>query len=254
MFTVRAVCTLLLIAALASQLALAQSSQGFAKSYVGKAFLLRERGSEDTTVKVKKDDLTRFKGSCDHAVEVADEKYSKDTFQFDVVQIGTVVNINGQSLCPHSAAHTSKILISGFTGQETQTELADAIGQVLMSPEAFLLSHGVTPVPAIEDPREPAQPAAGAGISTPPRALLMVNAGYPEGERLAGGGGAVKVNTTIGRDGKLYDFEIASGGNSAFGAAAIVVLSLWRYQPALDGNGQPFATHTSITTTFFLKP
>jgi hypothetical protein len=76
---------LLLPLSILSLAALAQSSpQDFAKSYVGKAFLLRERGSEDETVKVKKEDVAKFKGTCDHAVEVADVKSSKRDFQFNV--------------------------------------------------------------------------------------------------------------------------------------------------------------------------
>jgi TonB family protein len=165
-----------------------------------------------------------------------------------------VSTINSQGVCPHSSGHTSKVVISGFSGQETQTELEATIGEVLMSPEAFLASYGVPAVPAVDDPREPKRSGARVGIDSPARSLLMVAAGYPTGERLAGAGGVVKIDVTIGRDGKLYDAKVVDGQHSGFEVAAIVVLSLWRYQPVRDGNGQPFATDTTLTTTFFLKP
>ena len=231
----------------------AQAQQDFLKTYVGQSFLLRQHGGWDETLKIKKENVARYKGSCDQAMQVTGAKLAKGTLEFTVVVIGSVGTIDGKPVCTESPApQTKKVSISGFSVQEAESDLEAAVGQVLLTPEQYLASYGLSVSPPVDTPEVPLSKAIPAG-GTKPRLLLGVDPDYPAGARLAGVGGKVAIGLIIGRDGQIHEPTISTGAGTPFEAYMLSVLSLWRYEPVrLDG--QTIAIRTTVTITFFLKP
>jgi TonB family protein len=241
---------LLLLTPLAAS---AQTPQDYLKTYASRQFLLREYGGQDETIKVKKENATKYKGLCDVAIEVHDARLAKQNLEFKVEVDGFVTRVGTTQLaCPHPSQQTKTVIISGLRGQETQADLENAISHVLLSPDAYLDSYGVSAIPQVDDPETPVITRVPIG-GTGPRLVLSVNPTYPAGFRQAGVSAQVAIGIIIGRDGRVHEPMILHGTGSAFDTPMLRVLPLWRYMPAQQ-DGQPVAMHTTVTTSFFIKP
>lgn len=242
---------LLLLLAVAAR---AQTPEEVLKTYVGQSLLLREHGSQNETVKLKKENVGTYRGQCDDAVQVRGAQFAKGASEFKIEVIGFVVRIGASQLtCQHPSSETNKVVIEGFTGQESPSDLQAVIGQVLLTPEAYLTSYSVPLVPSIDDPETPLVPTPEPDGYSRPRLLLMVNPTYPADLRQSGIGGAVKINVIIGRDGRLYKPTIVTGTGTSFDQFLVRVLPFWRYEPARLKDA-PVATRTTVGTSFTLRP
>ena len=119
-----------------------QANVDFLNGYVGHPFLLRERGGLHDTEKIKKDEADHYNGRCDKAVLVKSAKFAKGTLQFDVTDVGLATpDGNTPADCLRAdETRVGRVLISGFNGQESQSDLQLVIDRVLQTPEAYLTS------------------------------------------------------------------------------------------------------------------
>jgi TonB family protein len=224
----------------------AQTPQDYLQTYVGRQFLLREYGDQDETIKIKKENVAKYKGVCDVAVEVRDARLAKEDLKFKIEMLGFVTReFTTPSACPYLQVETKAVIISGLSGQETEADLENAIGHVLLSPDAYLDSYRVPAIPQVDDPETPV--IARAPIGGGPRLLLSVDASYPVGLRQKGHSAQVTIGFIIGRDGRVHEPMILNGTGSAFDTLMLGLLPLWRFTPAQQ-DGQSVAMRTSVTT------
>ena len=207
--------------------------------YVGQPFLIRERGGLHEVVKINQRDAEAYKGVCDKAVIVRTAKLARDALQFDVADIGLVMVPSGTPRgCEHAdETRITKLIISGFSGQETQSELESVTARILQTPEAYLNSH-----PSIMPVTETPTPSA----LQPAKLILQVTPWYPPGIR-----GPLEVNLqmNVGSDGKIKNVQVLKGSGSGLDVAMLRVLSLWRYEPARK-NGEVVSSSTNFNMTY----
>jgi TonB family protein len=197
--------------------------------------------------KIKKEDAERYKGMCDKAVQVKAATFAKGgILQFDVEDIGMV--LPGGRTPPECVradeTRMTKLLISGFQGGETQSELEAVIGRVLQTPETYLTSRGVAPIVSENEAQ-----TLIAEAQTPATQILNVTPWYPREAIERREPLELKLQMTVGVDGKLQDVQILSGAGSGLDAAFLRVLPLWRYVPARK-NGQTVTGRTFFDAKF----
>jgi TonB family protein len=215
-------------------------------SYVGQKLILRSYGN-DQVVTVKRTDLNRGKGTCDKAVEVLNVTGDKDKAVFQLEQIGEI-QAGGSSVCPRSWAQTTLTItdVGDTSSQAFQSELQD----LLLTPEAYLARIGH---PFDHQPSEDLGPVTrpGGGV-TPPRPVLQISPEFSEQarkERIEDSRASVEI--VIGPDGRIHSSRILKGPGHGLDEQALRVLSLWRFEPARQGD-KPVAVRLSMEFSFYL--
>jgi protein TonB len=101
----------------------------------------------------------------------------------------------------------------------------------------------------------PANDRAGAQLDTPPRKLPRNPPPlYPESARRAGQEGRVTLIAQVDRSGQVTQVAVhSSSGVPELDREAIRTVSLWRFQPALNG-GKPVASEIMVPIKFSLRP
>jgi TonB family protein len=237
---------IVLVLLLATPLARSQAQTPFLQVYVGQSFLVRERDGLHEVEKIKKGDAEHYNGICDKAVHVKAVKFTKGVLQFDVEDIGMVLPGGNTPRECFRADETrmTKLLISGFNGGESQSELEAVIGLVLQTPETYLTSRGLASVLSQRD----AQTTA-TEVQTPAKLILDVTPWYPQQAIERRIPLELKIQMTVGVDGKLQDVQIVSGAGSGLDAVFLRVLPLWRYEPSRK-NGQAVTSPTTFEAKF----
>jgi TonB family protein len=240
---------LLLVSLLAlSAEAFSQGPRDALQSLIGQPFLLA-RVAGSGKIKLKKSQLDRLKGACDMAALATSATWKSGTAQVELQYIGTPVLANRKpSGCQTN--DTSVLEISGFAADEPANSLAEAIHQVLQTPEQYLRANGIdvdlAPLSDEETPVKLAPPMSA------PVALLSVNGIYTPTARAVHISGTVLLRLYVGTDGRAHNVRIQRPLGFGLDERALKVLPLWRFQPARQG-GKPvaFSAPSACRSSFF---
>jgi TonB family protein len=240
--------TLLLLSASAAQ---SQSPQDYLHSLVGQKRLLRHFGEVDYA-KVKAGDLSTLKGACDSAILVREASWEKTKVRIFWAGLGEpLLHTPGAPVCRRKMAVYSqgRLEIVGFKANESADSVEASLRLILQTPEEYLAAAGVAfdlaPQPVEGDLKAPEPPF------TYPKALLDVTPSFSDQARKAKYQGIVKIAFYVGKDGRIYKPRVTTPLGMQLDEQALLVLSLWRFQPALKQD-QPIAMPMSLEFGFNL--
>jgi TonB family protein len=94
---------------------------------------------------------------------------------------------------------------------------------------------------------------AGQNGVTNPRCISCADPQYPDEARKEDIRGTVGMIITVEKDGTTNDLFIVGPQGYGLDGAAIDAVLKWKFEPALDGLGNPVATHFNITVSFKTK-
>jgi TonB family protein len=109
----------------------------------------------------------------------------------------------------------------------------------------------VQPTQSAPATRPPATPSRTRDTVQEPKLLRRVDAAYPPMARQARVGGVVRIQATIGADGKVKKIEVRSGP-PLLRQAAIDAVQKWVYSPSLL-NGSPIEAKADVDVNFNLN-
>ena len=237
---------------LASLLALSaeifsQSPQDALQPLIGQPFLLAHVAGSGK-IKLKKSQLDRLKGACDMATLATSAAWKSGTAHIELQYIGTPVLANRKpSGCQTN--DTSVLEISGFAADEPANSLAEAIHQVLQTPEQYLRANGIDV--DLAPPSDDESPVNLAPPMSAPVALLRVNGIYTPAARVRHISGTVLLRLYVGTDGRAHNVRVQRPLGHGLDESALKVLPLWRFQPARQGD-KPVAVLSTIGMSFQL--
>jgi len=222
----------------------AQTPANEVRSFVGRKFILYGHGAG----KVNMADLSKpVVDGCGTPIEILDASYSDNQIRFDLENIGSIqLNGNGANsraivACSGTISANFKLMISDVRSEDLTAGLETTLGNLLMTPDAFLAFNGI----------QPAAPSTNIPGKTQPRILLMIPPQYTDSARKARLQGSVDFSFVVGADGRIEDPKIVQGLGSGLDEQTLRVLPMWRFEPArLDG--KPVATQTKANTVFHL--
>lgn len=96
------------------------------------------------------------------------------------------------------------------------------------------------------------QPYRVGGDIQHPRAVVKIPPSYTEEAREKRIQGVVVVQTVIDRQGRIEDFKVLKGLPHGLTEAAVEAVRQWRFEPALDGDGNPVPVYYNLTINFRL--
>jgi protein TonB len=76
---------------------------------------------------------------------------------------------------------------------------------------------------------------------------------YPEEARKGKVQGAVKLDATIGTDGRVVDLKIAESPDDSLSKAAMDAVKNWKFKPAVNSKGKPIKVKMTLTVNFRLQ-
>ena len=213
-------------------------------SYVGQVRILRSDGGKRTHyVSGKLAEISE--PGCNSVVEVIRASIETTGVAFHLKEIGRPIP-NGSVGCFGAAMETD--LRIADAGMISAGELDSALKNLLMTPESYLaylgIEFGLTP-------RGDETPAPTGPGTTNPRVLLRINPGYSEEgekERVAG---VVRVEVTVGTDGRIHSPMILNRIGFGLDEQVLRVLPLWRFEPGRQ-NGQAVPLKTIVELNFRL--
>jgi TonB family protein len=103
------------------------------------------------------------------------------------------------------------------------------------------------------EPTLPATAEPGADGVTRPKCVQCPDAQYTEEARKAKISGTVQLIITVEPDGTTNDIFIQRPLSHGLDGAAIDAVAKWKFEPAVDAQGHPVATHLTIEVSFNLK-
>lgn len=222
------------IAVLLLQSAPAQSQtvDDFLHSLINQKLILRNLGDQQE-VKLKKDNVRDLPGSCDLAVIVEAATWDRGTMRFDLEDVGHPWVAGGQRVQGRSckSVYSNTVLeISGFKRNEQPDSLRAVVSEILLTPEQYLIAHGVS--------FDLAQgPDDEVAIRTPPptqapKTLLAVDPTFSEEARQLKYQGTLLLNVIVGTDGRPHKVRVARPLGKGLDEMAVKVLPMWRFEPA----------------------
>lgn len=236
-----------LVSLLLPMAAYSETAQDAIQSLIGKPFLLTHVARVGK-IKLKTSRLHNLPGSCDMATLVTAAEWQSGTARLKLRYIGIPIVANWGS---HGCQTNDESLLemSGFAADESGTSVADAIHQVLQTPEQFLADRGIRcnfPSTSEEEKVVRLSPSMLAPVP-----LLRVDANYTEAARRKRVSGAVLLRLIVGTDGRAHRVQVVRPLGSGLDENALQVLPLWRFQPGYQGE-QPVAVLTHIQMSFRL--
>ena len=88
---------------------------------------------------------------------------------------------------------------------------------------------------------------------TKPVLLEKTDPQYPEQARKGKIQGAVKLDATIGTDGRVVDLKIAESPDESLSKAAADAVRNWKFKPAVNPKGKPVKVKMTLTVNFKLQ-
>jgi TonB family protein len=218
----------------------------FVQAYLNRNFILRHLGDQ-STVKLKKSELSRVTGTCDIAVQVTKADWSAGVARFGLEYIGgPSVTGRARGNCNFNGPSPAELEISGFSPDEDLETVMTSVAQILPTSEQYLAAEGIAfNVSAEEDASSP------QGRSAKPRVLLKVDAGSTDAARRARVQGDVTINVVIGVDGHAHEPRITQGIGYGVDENALRALSMWLFEPARR-DGKPVPLSSTIEMNFRL--
>ena len=209
-----------------------QTAQNFIPSLVGQKLILRYFGEKEKA-SLRKEDLSRLKGTCDVAVQVRAARWMRDKVQLQWELIGTP-SVPGQprGVCSNTMIiDAGRIEISGFDKDESVDSLVASLSAILQSPEQYLAAKGIQFNLKPGADNENAGPAPKEPYDKP-KTLLAIDPTFSEDARRAKLQGVVVVAINVGSDGRIHSPRIVRNPGYGLDEMALKVLPLWRYEPA----------------------
>ena len=242
----RRLATVVLLTLLLILPAVSQAPPNILQPFVGQKLMLLHLG-DVAGAKIKKKDLATVKGSCDVAVLVRKASFDKGRARLELQDIGTPYMRGARNECKQIRDGFS-LEITGFAPDDTADSVAASVRQLLLTPEQYLVAHGVAfDLPPSPDNEQPIKLSA----NNSPKVLISVDPTYSEEGRREKYQGTIVFQLVIGSDGRIHKATIDRGIGHGLDENALQVLSMWRFDPARDG-GKPVATSTRVEISFHL--
>lgn len=92
----------------------------------------------------------------------------------------------------------------------------------------------------------------GKGLTAPVVENKVVPV-YPPEAKAEGVQGAVSVEATVTREGKVADARVSQGADARLDAAALDAVRQWTFKPSRDKEGRPVAVVFTVTLRFALR-
>jgi protein TonB len=218
------------------------------QGWVGKGFILPGFDAKSTKIKLKKTDLSkRASGNCNSAVHIVRAAFSGGQLRFDLETIGNPRTPSGRGNSSCSFPEQRELTITGLSNTDFELGLERLLGNVLMTPEAFLVFSG-TPFDLLaQAPTGPALPTRPGRPNPIP--LLQVLPDYTDSARRARKAGLVELTFVVGVDGRTYSATIRKSLDPGLDEQSLRALAVWRWKPARQ-DGQPVATENTVQFTF----
>ena len=143
-----------------------------------------------------------------------------------------------------------KLTITKLDVDGPLSSLADLLGKIFLTPEAYLNSYGIAQSLDSLPDDAPAVESNTPGVS-PPVPILSVNPIYTQAARDARVNGRVLVLCVVGTDGRIHQPRIVRGLEKGLDERTLLNLTLWRLKPA-QRNGHDIAVKTPIEISFWL--
>ena len=83
----------------------------------------------------------------------------------------------------------------------------------------------------------------------PPRKVVDVPPEYPASAREEGVGGVVRLDVTVGTDGRTRDIGVVESPDERLSAASVTAVRQWEYE-VTRLNGEPVAVAFTVTISF----
>jgi len=206
------------------------------RPYVGDVRVLRGKADEKSfTVSAKQ----RPSGECDMAVRVRSAGFQKGGALFTLETIGRPA-VGGREPRCRTVQPTVQLLVAGLTA--ASSDVAPRVDAVLMTPEAYLATKGVTfDRPAGEMGKDIASPdvlaaapeaVLGKKVRSWPKVLLSVNPYVHDTSGRIRQESEVEFDAVVGTDGRVHDPKLKTALSEAHQAVVLSALSRWRYEPA----------------------
>jgi len=217
-----------------------------ASRYVGRVYILRDRGSEKE-IRGRAGTLSKPAAVCDAAVAATAVSFATGELKMTLEPVGIVHYAKSSAACRTIPGKIS-VTISDVPAA-SQDELEKAIGAFLLTPEAYIGSFGDKfDFPGGEHPDLPVVPLTIPNILSP-KSVLTVDASYTDAARRAHVSGTVVAEVTIGRDGRAASGNLVKSLGYGLDEQVLRVLALWRFSPArLDD--KPVAVRVSLEMSF----
>jgi protein TonB len=87
---------------------------------------------------------------------------------------------------------------------------------------------------------------------TQPKPIHKVNPTYPQDAKEEGVEGIVVLDAVLTQEGIVRDTRVMKGEDTRLVDAAQAAVGQWRFEPALDANGEPVAVIFTVTIRFML--
>src|SRR5262245_51140798 len=220
------------------------------KRSIGQTFILHGYGDR-SEVELKKADLTQTLLRCDSAVAVLEASYSRDKLRLTLQHVGQVVVTGGKGSrdwC-QTPVDKTKLTVTDVKPGDLTSGVASLV-VLLMTPEAYLASHGIAfNLPPASD----GEPALERGPGrTDVKPLLQVTPAYNDEARRARAQGQVSVEFVVGTDGRVHLPNVTKHPGYNLDRQSLFALSIWRFEPARQ-NGQAVAMKTTVLFNFSLR-
>jgi hypothetical protein len=106
--------------------------------------LIFPKGGAQSKIKLKKSQLSRFKGTCDVAVLVKDADWKAGIAMFTLQTIGTASVVMNQQRARCDTLHDEiSVELSEFAVDEPVDSILHSVRQVLQTPEEYLAYKGL---------------------------------------------------------------------------------------------------------------
>lgn len=209
-----------------------QSTQEYLQHLVGQRLILRHHaGSSNPKVEQKGHSIK--KSDCDQAVEVMTVASEKGAVRLQLRNIGAPVV--GNRIVDCSLEPSLSLEITNFDVNQPVERTEKTIEGVLQTPDSYLAALGIPLQLPHPSENEVLIDASRPGL-TAAKPVLVVRPGYTEEDRKARVKGMVTIHCVIGTDGLVHDAEVAQGLSAGLNKNALDALTLWRFQPARDGD------------------
>ena len=226
----------------------APQAPGWLDSYVGQSRIVLGL-SEARGLTLARRDIGKPRPACDVAVEVRQVGFQNNLLRLRLEVLGR------PRPSQPAAAHARRakcaplpreveLTISDWTSDEG----ADALDQVLQTPEAYLHGQGVSfaaqPADDLKAPLAngdstvaPEQQALWRKLAAQPQPLLRVDAELHAANKRTRFEGEVQFRTVVGVHGRMRDVQVLTPLESEHLAHIRRVLALWRFEPARGPQG-----------------
>ena len=228
----------------------------FVQGLVGQQRILLNGGQSGGAAR-KRGETGLKPDACDAAVEIRQASFEGGTLRATLVYLGQprVEGVAPRRGKPCAVVAESAFALGGFTDGMESAAIEEEVGRLLQTPEGYLATAGVT----VAKPGEVVEGIAATGVGTStapernlargvtawPKRLLWVDVAVPAPKKGLRRESEVEVAGIVGVDGTLSEPKIATPLTEEHLAVVKRGLTLWRFKPAVAGEGKVIAARTT---------